>query len=109
MGRSWMSSLREGGRPTKRSPPLPARRPGETGRIRLDQRLSGHIPEAPEWPTYGPFASAAVPEDLEELRASELKAIGKVAVPRDLSRPAAGLAALLRREEEIRRKAAGDR
>lgn len=90
-------------------PRIPPRRPGETGRIRLDERFRGHVPEAPEWPTCGPFASAAVPEDLEELRTRERKAIGTVKAPRDLSRPAAGLAALLRREEDIRRKAAADR
>lgn len=97
------------GKPAADPPRLPPRRPGETGRIRLDERFKDHVPVAPPWPTWGPFASAAVPEDLDELRAAERKAIGKVAVPRDLTRPAAGLAQLLRREEEIRRKAAADR
>lgn len=97
------------GKPGAALPKTPARRPGETARVRLDERFRDHVPAAPDWPTYGPFASAAVPEDLEELRRQQLKAIGSVRAPRDLSRPAAGLAALLRREEEIRRKAAADR
>jgi hypothetical protein len=49
-----------------------------------------------------------VPEDLDELRAAERKAIGKAVVPRDLARPAAGLAQLLRREEQLRHKYAAD-
>jgi hypothetical protein len=97
------------GKPAAEPPRLPPRRPGESGRVRLDERFKDHVPVAAPWPTYGPFASAAVPEDLDELRAAERKAIGKVAVPRDLTRPAAGLAQLLRREDDIRRKAAADR
>lgn len=34
----------------------------------------------------GPFASAAVPEDLDELHDQELKAIGRVTVRRNLER-----------------------
>ena len=60
-------------------------------------------------PVGGPFASRFVPEDLEALRAQELKAIGRVRVARDLTRPAAGLAGLLRREEDIRQKALTNR
>ena len=57
----------------------------------------------------GPFASRLVPANLDELRALELKAIGKAAAPRDLSRPPIGLARLLRKEAERREKAAASR
>jgi hypothetical protein len=43
----------------------------------------------------GPFASQYVPEDLEELLALELEAIGKVAVLRELGRLHRGLYRLL--------------
>ena len=81
------------------------RQPGETGRISLDSRFRGLIGETPAIPVEGPFASAAVPEDLEDLRARELKAIGRVAAPRNLDNPHAGLVQLLRREAQRREKA----
>lgn len=90
-------------------PKPPARGPGESGRVRLDPRFRGHVPEAAPMPEKGPFASRLVPEDLDELRALELKAIGKAAAPRDLSRPPIGLARLLRKEAERREKAAASR
>jgi hypothetical protein len=94
------------GRPVP-SPPQPrARRPGETGRLRVDKRFKEYLPLAPEIPVGGPFASAAVPEDLGELHARELKAIGRVAVPKSLDRHHPGLARLLRREDDIRAKLA---
>lgn len=92
------------------APPAPRPRgPGERGRISLDRRFRGHVPEAAPMPIGGPFASALVPEDLDELRARELKALGRVAAPRDLARPAAGLARLLRTEAARREKAAASR
>lgn len=54
----------------------------------------------------GPFVSKAVPEDLEQLRAQELAALGRIAAPRDLARAHHGLARLLRAEEARRVKAA---
>lgn len=91
-------------------PPAPyTRRPGESGRIRLDGRFREHIPETNAMPEEGSFASKQVPEDLAELREKELAAIGRAAVPRDLSRPAAGLARLLRIEVARREKAAASR
>jgi hypothetical protein len=92
------------------APPAPRPRgPGETGRIRLDRRFRGHVAEAAPMPIDGPFASALVPEDLDELRARELEAFGRVSAPRDLARPAAGLARLLRTEAARREKAAASR
>jgi hypothetical protein len=89
------------------APPAPRPRgPGETGRVSLDRRFRGHVPEAAPMPIGGPFASARVPEDLGELRARELEAFGRVMAPRDLARPAAGLARLLRTEAARREKAA---
>lgn len=60
-------------------------------------------------PVDGPFSSVRVPEDLEELRAQEVEAVGRVSVPRTLDKPHAGLVKLLRREEKIRQKAQADR
>lgn len=96
-------------RSVKKPPKIPPRQPEQTGRIRLDRRFHGLIEEASPIPVEGQFASAAVPEDLEELRAHELKAIGKVGVLRNLDKPHTGLAQLLMREAEIRRKAEADR
>lgn len=83
-----------------------ARRPGEIGRVRLDGRFRGLVPEAGPMPETGPFASAAVPEDLQELRAKEVKAIGRVAVAKTLDQPHPALAPLLKREEQRREKQA---
>lgn len=97
------------GRPVTAPPKPPARGPGESGRVRLDPRFRGHVPEAIPMPEGGPFASRLVPEDLGQLRTLELKAIGRAAAPRDLSRPPIGMARLLRREAERRDKAAASR
>ena len=93
----------------RRVPPPPTvqpRRPGETGRITLDHRFRGLIPETPALPVGGPFASPAVPEDLEELRAQTLKAIGKVAAPRSLEHPHPALQRLLEQQAQKREKVA---
>jgi len=87
----------------------PPRRPGETGRIRFDTRFRGHVAEAGPMPEEGPFATRNVPEALGELRTQELKALGRVVVPRDLARPHPGLARLLRKEDARRAKAAASR
>lgn len=72
------------GRPVPKPPRAPARRPGETGRISLDQRFAKVLKSAPLMSSTGPLASVEVPEDLNELLARELKAIGRIAVPRTL-------------------------
>ncbi|MCW2410381.1 MULTISPECIES: hypothetical protein [unclassified Sphingobium] len=95
------------GKPVPAPPRSPARRPGETGRIGLDHRFRGLIEETPPIAVRGPFVSDAVPERLEELHARELKAIGRIAVPRDLDRPHVGLAQLLKRENARRQKSQG--
>lgn len=94
------------GRPVTAPPKPTARGPRESGRIRLDPRFRGHVTEAVPLPEGGPFATRRVPEDLGELGELELKAIGKVTAPRDLSRAPAGLARLLRKESDRRAKAA---
>lgn len=88
------------GAPPKAAP----RRPGESGRLTLDSRFRGLIPEAGPISEHGPFASKAVPEALDELRSVELRAIGKVAVPRELGQAHAALAQLFRREAQLREK-----
>ena len=97
------------GKPVPKCRPVPARRPGEIGRIRLDRRFASVLPAAEPTSSSGPFASRVVPEDLEALRAQELQAIGKVAVRKTLDRLHAGLSDLLRKEERRREKAASDR
>lgn len=97
------------GRPVPPKPRPPERRPGERGRALLDGRFRGHIPEAAPIPEEGPFASKYVSDSLADLYARELAAIGRATAPRDLSRPAVGLARLLRKEEERRVKQAASR
>ena len=97
------------GHPVAAPSRAPARGPGESGLVRLDPRFRGHVPKATPMPEEGPFTSRLIPEDLGELRANELNAIGKAAAPRDLSRPPIGMARLLRKEEERREKAAASR
>lgn len=92
------------GRKVGKPPEPEPRRAGESGRIRLDERFRDLVPEVGPIPEEGPFASAAVPESLEELRAQELKAIGRVAVARSLDRAHPALHPLLRREEQLRAK-----
>lgn len=97
------------GRSVSAPPGPPARGPGASGRVRLDQRFRGHVPEAAPIAETGPFLTPLVPEDLAELRQLELESLGRVGVPRDLSRPPAGMAKLLRKEAERREKAATSR
>lgn len=92
------------GRKVAAPPPSPPRQPGGEGRISVDSRFRGLVEKAPALPVGGPFASAAVPENLEDLRAQELNAIGKVIVPRTLDNPNAGLVRLLKREAQRRLK-----
>jgi len=80
-------------------PTAPDRRPGESGRIRVDQKFAGILPVAPDFPVDGPFESQSVPEDLEQLGAQELVKIGRVTVPKSLESPHPGLTALLRKQK----------
>jgi hypothetical protein len=59
------------GRAVSKPPAAPARGPGKRPYIDVDSRLA-RLPEAPLPSSAGPFASAKVPEDLEELRAQTL-------------------------------------
>lgn len=94
----------QAGRPAPECPGVPARRPGESGRIHVDQRFATILTAIEPIPSSGPFASAAVPEGLGELYQQELKAIGRVAVPRNLKRFHDGLAQTFKREERRRAK-----
>ncbi len=95
------------GRNVETRPKVPERRPGETGRIRVDSRL-GHLFEPAEpISSGGPFVSAHVPENLEELRAQELRAIGRARVSKSLDAPNRGLNDLLLREQRRREKSEG--
>ena len=87
------------GKPVPRCPKALPRRPGETGRLNVDQRFASILPRAAPIPSTGPFASTAVPEDLNLLRAQELNAIGRAAVPKTLERVHPGLAHLLKKEK----------
>jgi hypothetical protein len=92
------------GRRVPDPPPSRPRRPGESGRIRLDARFEGLVAEAAPVPEGGPFVSAAVPESLEALQEQEAKAIGRIPATRTLDRPHPALAPLLKREEQRRQK-----
>jgi hypothetical protein len=92
------------GKPVPKCPKVPPRRPGDTGRIHVDHRFAGVLTAVEHMPSSGPFASAAVPEDLDDLYDQELKAIGRVAVPRKLERFHYGLAQIFKQEERRRAK-----
>lgn len=92
------------GRPVPSCPKVPARRPGETGRVCLDARFANLFTPAEPLPSSGPFASAAVPEDLEQLYQQELKAIGRVAVPRKLEQVHYGFTQIFNQEQRRREK-----
>ncbi|TPL38881.1 hypothetical protein [Mesorhizobium sp. B2-4-6] len=85
-------------------PKAPPRRAGELGRVSVDARFARVLPVAAPLPSTGPFASTAVPEDLDKLHAQELQAIGKVSVPQTLDRPHKGLVQMLKREQRRRDK-----
>jgi len=90
------------------TPKAPPRGPGDTGRCQVDKRLAPFIPEAPSMSSMGPFVSPLVPENLDELRASELQAIGKVRVPRSLDRVHSGLRTFLANEAKRRAMSEGN-
>lgn len=99
----------QAGKPVPKRPEMPERGPGQRGRFCVDARFADVIPAAGPLPSSGPFVSARVPEDLEELYRRELKAIGRVAVPRKLDRVHPGFAPILRKEQQRREKAAESR
>ncbi len=74
----------------------------------VDSRFASFIAQAAPISASGPFATPEVPEDLEELRAKELKALGRVAVPRTLESYHPGLKDILQKEERRRQKAANN-
>lgn len=92
------------GRPVAGRPKLPPRQPGETGRIRLDRRFRDVLTETPPMSGDGPFVSKAVPEDLDELRAQEMKAIGRVGAPALSERYHPGLKSIVDQEGKRRAK-----
>lgn len=94
------------GRTVPERPKAPPRKPGESDRIGLDRRFLSIFQSDPPPNPDEPFGTENIPENLEELRAIELKAIGRVGVPKDLSHAHPGLADLLRSEERLRIKKA---
>lgn len=92
------------GRQVAAPPKAPPRRPGETGRVRIDARFAAFMPEAKPLPSTGPFATSQVPEDMEELREKELKAIGSAKVPKTLDLVHPGLKHIVEREKRRREK-----
>ncbi len=92
------------GKPLPPRPGVPPRRPGETGRVKVDPRYAKVLPIAEAMPSAGPFASAVVPENLSDLFAQELKAIGRVAVPKTIGVPHRGLAHLLKQDARRQEK-----
>jgi hypothetical protein len=94
------------GKPVPIRPKAPSRRPGGTGRLSVDARFAKMLSPAAPLSSDGPFASAVVPESLDELYTQELKAIGSASVPKALDRPHKGLLQLLKKEQRRREKAA---
>jgi len=97
----------QAGKPVRHTP-LPARKPGQDSLLLVHGALADRFraePAAAENPE-GPFASEAVPEDLDQLRRNVLKQIGKISVPRKLERPHRALQTPLRRDERRREKIA---
>lgn len=94
------------GKPVPKCPKAPARRPGEIGRVRLDARFNKVLRPAEPLRSEGPFASDFVPEDLDELYGQELKAIGRVGVPKTLDRAPRALVQILKQEQRRREKVA---
>lgn len=94
------------GKAVQAPPKCSPRRPGETGRLLVDARFNGFVQQAEPMPSRGPFASTVVPEDLEELRAKELKAIGTRKVSRTLDLVHPGLKHIVAREGRRRQKVA---
>lgn len=92
------------GRKVSAPPKAPHRRPGENGRVMVDQRFAPFIAQAAPIRADGPFATSEVPEDLEELRKRELKALGRVTVPRTLERHHPGLEDIVKKEQRRREK-----
>jgi hypothetical protein len=88
------------------SPPKPpARAPGETGTI-LSLGKSPKLPPAPLASPEGPFASAKVPESLDDLYARELRAIGQPVSALRMGRTHPAIKALLDHDELLREKIA---
>lgn len=94
------------GRQVQAPPKSAPRRPGGTGRMKIDPRFKPFIPEAGNLPASGPFANKEVPEDLEDLRALETKLVGRVSVPKNLDRLHPGMSDIMRREQKRRDKLA---
>jgi hypothetical protein len=94
------------GKPVPKCPKAPPRGPGEIGRASVDARFATILRAAAPLPSSGPFASTLVPDDLDELYEQELKAIGRVGVPKTLDRVHRALTQILKQEERRRAKVA---
>ncbi|NML76945.1 hypothetical protein HHL25_22645 [Rhizobium sp. S-51] len=91
----------------KSLPPRPSprpRRPGEMGRVKVDARYAKVLSIAEAMTSAGPFASATVPEKLDDLLAQEVKAIGRVVAPKTIAVPHRGIAHVLRQETRRQEK-----
>jgi hypothetical protein len=97
----------EAGKPVRRTL-LPARKPGQDSHLLVQDALADRFRAEPGTAPRpdGPFASEAVPEDLDQLRRNVLHAIGKISVSQTLKRPHRALQVLLRRDERRRDKIA---
>ena len=94
------------GKPTPAKPKIPSRRPGETGRLRVDQRFKPVLTPVEPLSADGPFGSPAVAEDLQALREHELKAIGRATTPAKLDLYHPSLKPIMIAEARRRAKAA---
>lgn len=96
------------GRAVPAPPAASARGPGQRPYLHVDSRFAD-LPEVDLPSSAGPFATSRVPEDLEELRARELKAIGRAVSAAKLSMPHPAIQMLLDQDEKVRARAAANR
>lgn len=92
------------GKPTPPRPSVRPRRPGEMGRVKVDARYAKVLSIAQAMPSPGPFASTSVPENLDDLFAQEVKAIGRVVAPKTIGVPHKGIAHVLNQEARRQEK-----
>ena len=88
----------------RKVPPLPQpkpRKPGQSGRVRVDERFRRVMSVAAPISSAEPIVSDVVPENLDELLERELNAIGNIKVSKSLSYAPPGLGEILRKALQV--------
>ena len=87
----------------------PPRVPGQHPLLCLPARFASEVKAADPLSPDGPFPSPAVPDDLAEVRALQLRKIGNVTASRDLKSPHAAIRTIHARDEKYRAAKTNDR